>query len=84
MAVTIDSIDPVEDGGAGADRQSVVATWSMFRLFSLWRRRRVTRIHLAALTPYQLKDIGLTKEEAQREIRRSRLLPIDRAIQPPF
>ncbi|WP_246780469.1 DUF1127 domain-containing protein [Rhizobium sp. AQ_MP] len=50
------------------------------RVFMLRR----TRNQIADLTPDQLKDIGITPEEAMREIRRSRLLWIDRPLFPPL
>ncbi len=43
---------------------------------------RRTRNQIADLTPDQLKDIGVTPEEALREIRRSRLLWVDRPLFP--
>ncbi len=48
------------------------------------RRRRVrrTRIDLAGLTASQLRDIGLSYEQADAEIRRSPLLMVDRWILP--
>jgi uncharacterized protein YjiS (DUF1127 family) len=51
---------------------------------TLWWRRRRTRAHLSELTEQQLRDVGLTPEMAEREIRKSRLLLVDRGFQPPF
>ncbi|THV10994.1 DUF1127 domain-containing protein [Rhizobium rhizophilum] len=50
----------------------------------LWRRRRTTRVHLSQLTDEQLRDVGLSPDMAEREIRKSRLLLLDRPLQPPF
>ncbi len=50
----------------------------------LWWRRRRTRAHLLDLTEQQLRDVGLTPEMAEREIRKSKLLLLDRPFQPPF
>lgn len=47
-------------------------------------RRRTTRVHLSELTEQQLRDVGLSPEMAAREIRKSRLLLIERPYQPPF
>lgn len=52
--------------------------------FHLWRRQRVTRARLADLSDAQLRDIGLTYEQAQREVNKSRFLSVDRPVQPPF
>lgn len=50
----------------------------------LWWRRRRTRAHLYQLTELELRDVGLTPEMAEREIRKSKLLLLDRPFQPPF
>ncbi len=50
----------------------------------LWWRRRRTRAHLCQLTELQLRDVGLTPDMAEREIRKSKLLLLDRPFQPPF
>ncbi|EKF59694.1 hypothetical protein QWE_10737 [Agrobacterium albertimagni AOL15] len=50
----------------------------------LWWRRRKTRAHLSQLTEEQLLDVGLSPEMASREISKSRLLLLDRPVQPPF
>lgn len=50
----------------------------------LWWRRRNTRAHLSELTEQQLRDVGLTPDMAEREIRKSKLLLLDRPFQPPF
>ncbi|ODS52240.1 MAG: hypothetical protein ABS40_18765 [Agrobacterium sp. SCN 61-19] len=50
----------------------------------LWWRRRKTRAQLSQLTEDQLRDVGLSPEMALREIRKSRLLLLDRPVQPPF
>ncbi|MDQ0421495.1 uncharacterized protein YjiS (DUF1127 family) [Peteryoungia aggregata LMG 23059] len=55
----------------------------MTRLKLWWRRRR-TRAHLCQLTELQLRDVGLTPDMAEREIRKSKLLLLDRPFQPPF
>ena len=39
-----------------------------------WRRRRASRIALYRLTDVQLRDIGLTRVEADREVHKSRML----------
>ncbi|MGQ2970243.1 MAG: DUF1127 domain-containing protein [Allorhizobium sp.] len=54
------------------------------RALALWRRRRTTRVHLSQLTEDQLRDVGLSPDVAEREIRKSRLLLVERPYQPPF
>lgn len=54
------------------------------RTFALWRRRRTTRVHLSQLTDDQLRDVGLSPDIAEREIRKSRWLLLERPYQPPF
>ncbi|MFC3164271.1 DUF1127 domain-containing protein [Ciceribacter thiooxidans] len=48
------------------------------------RRRRIrrTRIHLAGLSAEQLRDIGLSREQADAETRRSLFLAIERTMSP--
>ncbi|PLK71329.1 hypothetical protein C0V73_12115 [Rhizobium sp. TH135] len=53
------------------------------RALALWRRR-TTRVHLSQLTEDQLRDVGLSPDVAEREIRKSRLLLVERSYQPPF
>jgi len=74
------SVDPVtlERG-----RFAISLSGAMSRLALWWRRRR-TRAHLSELTEQQLRDVGLTPEMAEREIRKSRLLLVERGFQPPF
>ncbi len=50
----------------------------------LWWRRRRTRADLCQLTELQLRDVGLTPDMAEGEIRKSKLLLLDRPFQPPF
>ncbi|MFN3506375.1 MAG: DUF1127 domain-containing protein [Allorhizobium sp.] len=59
-------------------------TLSLRARLKLWWRRRRTRVHLSQLTEDQLRDVGLSPEMAEREIRKSRLLLVERAYQPPF
>ena len=54
------------------------------RALALWQRRRTTRVHLSQLTEDQLRDVGLSPDVAEREIRKSRLLLLERPYQPPF
>ncbi|MFN3318124.1 MAG: DUF1127 domain-containing protein [Allorhizobium sp.] len=54
------------------------------RALALWQRRRTTRVHLSQLTEDQLRDVGLSPDVAEREIRKSRLLLVERSYQPPF
>lgn len=54
------------------------------RALALWRRRRTTRVHLSQLTEDQLRDVGLSPDVAEREIRKSRLLLVEWPYQPPF
>lgn len=55
------------------------------RALALWQRRRTTRVHLSQLTDDQLRDVGLSFDVAEREIRKSRLLLLlERPYQPPF
>ncbi len=56
----------------------------VWRALTLWRRRRTTRVHLSQLTEDQLRDVGLSPDVAEREIRKSRLLLVERPFQPPF
>ena len=82
---TMSSRAPLErappDRSRGALAKSVAA---LVRVMTSWLRRRRTRLHLAQLTEAQLRDVGLTPEMAEREIRKSRLLMLDRPYQPPF
>jgi len=41
-------------------------------------------VHLSQLTEDQLRDVGLSPEMAEREMKKSRLLLVERAYQPPF
>ena len=44
-------------------------TWQQLEpVVKLWLRRSRTRRSLAALNDYELRDIGLTREDARREI----------------
>ncbi|MDZ7874205.1 MAG: DUF1127 domain-containing protein [Rhizobium sp.] len=54
------------------------------RALKLWWRARKTRVQLSQLTEEQLRDVGLSPEMAAREIRKSRLLLLDRPVQPPM
>lgn len=54
------------------------------RALALWQRRRTTRVHLSQLTEDQLRDVGLSPDVAELEIRKSRLLLLERPYQPPF
>ncbi|WP_246659261.1 DUF1127 domain-containing protein [Rhizobium sp. FY34] len=51
---------------------------------SLWQRHRRTRQQLADLSPEQLQDVGLSRRQAEYEVRRSRLLLIDGPQFPPM
>jgi uncharacterized protein YjiS (DUF1127 family) len=57
---------------------------AVWRALTLWRRRRMTRVHLSQLTEDQLRDVGLSPDVAEREIRKSRWLLVERSYQPPF
>ncbi len=57
---------------------------SLARMLKLWWRARKTRVQLSQLTEEQLRDVGLSSEMAAREIRKSRLLLLDRPVQPPM
>lgn len=57
---------------------------SLARMLKLWWRARSTRVQLSQLTEEQLRDVGLSPEMAAREIRKSRLLLLDRPVQPPM
>ncbi|WP_210251772.1 DUF1127 domain-containing protein [Agrobacterium sp. MA01] len=57
---------------------------SLARMLKLWWRVRKTRVQLSQLTEEQLRDVGLSPDMAEREIRKSRLLLIDRCFQPPM
>ncbi|MDM8014592.1 MAG: DUF1127 domain-containing protein [Rhizobium sp.] len=57
---------------------------SLARMLKLWWRVRKTRVLLSQLTEEQLRDVGLSPDMAEREIRKSRLLLIDRCFQPPM
>ncbi len=51
-------------GFAGALKQSVS---TVFGALSLWQERAAQRAHLAALNDHMLKDIGITRVDAERE-----------------
>lgn len=38
------------------------------RLIQQWRHNRRSRLHLAELSDYQLKDIGISRSERQHEL----------------
>ena len=57
---------------------------SLALMLKLWWRVRKTRVQLSQLTEEQLCDVGLSPDMAEREIRKSRLLLIDRCFQPPM
>jgi uncharacterized protein YjiS (DUF1127 family) len=84
--VTIDTItsnshnDPVRP--ARLARLMAIAR-AVVAALTLRRRQRRTRIHLAQLTEEQLRDVGLSPDMAEREIRKSRLLLVERLYQPP-
>lgn len=85
--VTIETIsESSPDLGADARLKSTRDSHlvKLARAVGLWWRRRSTRVHLAQLTEDQLRDVGLSPEMAEREIRKSRLLLVERAYQPPF
>ncbi|MGN7770687.1 DUF1127 domain-containing protein [Phyllobacterium sp. 22552] len=70
---TIDTIDAccktnkfVEPRHSLFHRVSAALNW-----FSLAMMKRRTRIHLSELTDDQLRDIGISKREARREVERS-------------
>jgi uncharacterized protein YjiS (DUF1127 family) len=73
----VEAVVPVQAGG-------VFSLDRVRKRLSLWWRRRRTRAHLLDLTEQQLRDVGLTPEMAEREIRKSKLLLLDRPFQPPF
>jgi uncharacterized protein YjiS (DUF1127 family) len=74
---SVEAVLPVRADGAFSLKG--VKAW-----LQLWWRRRRTRAHLSGLTEQQLRDVGLTPEMAEREIRKSKLLLLDRPFQPPF
>lgn len=85
--VTMETIGPeagsekIAVAGRG-DRSSPARSFGV-RLKLWWRGRR-TRAHLSQLTEEQLRDVGLSPEMASREIKKSRLLLLDRPVQPPM
>lgn len=85
--VTIETIAPSDS------RQKIALTIckassspsrSVARMLKLWWRARSTRVQLSQLTEEQLRDVGLSPEMAVREIRKSRMLLLDRPLQPPM
>ena len=85
--VTIDTIAPIDSRQQitlPVRKASSSPLSSLVRMLTLWRRRRTTRVHLSQLTEEQLRDVGLSSEMAAQEIRKSRLLLLDRPFQPPF
>lgn len=84
--VTIDTI-PTDDAAEAVVPVRVGGVFSLDGVrarLKLWWRRRRTRAHLCQLTELQLRDVGLTPDMAEREIRKSKLLLLDRPFQPPF
>lgn len=87
VMVTIETIaskasgDPVRAGRRGWLATAIPAGGKALKL---WWRRRGTRVHLSQLTEDQLRDVGLSPEMAEREVRKSRLLLVERPFQPPF
>lgn len=73
----VETVVPVRVGG-------VFSLDGVRTRLTLWWRRRRTRAHLCQLTEMELRDVGLTPEMAEQEIRKSKLLLLDRPFQPPF
>lgn len=83
--VTIETIRRATGSRVAAHEKIRPAFWSRcVEVFHLWRRQRVTRARLADLSEAQLRDIGLTLEQAQREVNKSRFLGVARPVQPPY
>lgn len=83
--VTMDTIS-VEEPCNAVDPAHTVPVFSLRGVrerLQLWWRRRKTRVRLSELSEQQLQDVGLSVEMAEREIRKSRLLLLDRPYQPP-
>jgi uncharacterized protein YjiS (DUF1127 family) len=40
----------------------------IFSNFKLWQGRRRTRYYLSEMSPYMLKDVGITESERQEEL----------------
>ncbi|NBB47646.1 DUF1127 domain-containing protein [Rhizobium sp. CRIBSB] len=73
----VEAVVPVRAGG-------VFSLDGVRTRLKLWWRRRRTRAHLYQLTELQLRDVGLTPDMVELEIRKSKLLLLDRPFQPPF
>ena len=85
--VTIDTISPActRQGNSTGVRKGVLSPFRRLgQRLRLWWRVRKTRVHLSDLTEDQLRDVGLSPEMAEREIRKSRLLLVERCFQPPM
>lgn len=83
--MTIDTMYRVrgEAGGSAPWRRRVTnALAAILREAARRRRVRRTRIDLAGLTADQLRDIGLTRRQADAEVRRSLFLAIDKTVSP--
>lgn len=85
--VTIETIAPSDsrhDIALPIRKEASSPLSSLALMLKLWWRGRKTRAHLSQLTEEQLRDVGLSPEMALREIRKSRLLLLDRPVQPPL
>jgi len=83
--MTIHATEGARAGGGTAARLGDRVKSGIVSFFAeTARRRRVrrTRIDLAGLTASQLRDIGLSHEQADAEIRRSPLLMVDQWVNP--
>jgi uncharacterized protein YjiS (DUF1127 family) len=64
-------IDPANDNRLQADASSpskLAIAWSLLRhMVSEWRRRRRSRQTLAGLSVHELRDIGITIHDQDRE-----------------
>ena len=85
--VTIDTIAPRptrQKVALPVRKGALLPFRGLARALKLWWRARSTRVQLSQLTEEQLRDVGLSAEMAAREIRKSRLLLLDRPVQPPM
>ena len=53
---------------AAADRDALAAVWERIKR---WRHNRHSRLELARMSPRELRDIGLTPADGERECNKS-------------
>ncbi len=83
--MTIDTISSPVEQSMPRGRVGLAIVWrGIFRCMTAFFSRSRSRQALSELTEDQLRDIGLTEDEARREARRSLVVRLDALRLPPF